>query len=318
MASVFPLSPDLGTYYTNSGLSGTYIPEIWSGKLLEKFYLATVFGAISNTDYEGEISKYGDKVKIRTVPDITVSDYKVGMDLDYERPRSDNVELLIDKGKYYAFVMNDVEKKQADIAYIEKWSADAGEQMKIQIDSSILASVYASVDSSNAGNTAGAISGDIALGATGSAAENAVALTKNNVIDKVTECGLILDEQNCPESNRWMVLPAWACQRIKISDLKDASMTGDGQSTLRNGRIGMIDRFEVYSSNNVAISTETSTKCYNAIFGHKSAITFASQLVENEMIPNPNDFGKLCRGLQVYGFKVLQDNNIGHLYITKG
>lgn len=35
--------------------SGTFIPEIWSGKLLVKFYAATVLAAISNTDYEGEI-----------------------------------------------------------------------------------------------------------------------------------------------------------------------------------------------------------------------------------------------------------------------
>jgi hypothetical protein len=31
--------------------SGTFIPEIWSGKLIEKFYAATVLAAISNTDY---------------------------------------------------------------------------------------------------------------------------------------------------------------------------------------------------------------------------------------------------------------------------
>ena len=35
--------------------SGTFIPEVWSGKLVEKFYKATVLGAIANTDYEGEI-----------------------------------------------------------------------------------------------------------------------------------------------------------------------------------------------------------------------------------------------------------------------
>ena len=31
--------------------SGTFIPEIWSGKLIEKFYDATVLTAISNTNY---------------------------------------------------------------------------------------------------------------------------------------------------------------------------------------------------------------------------------------------------------------------------
>ena len=33
--------------------SGTFVPEIWSGKLLIKFYAATILAAISNTDYEG-------------------------------------------------------------------------------------------------------------------------------------------------------------------------------------------------------------------------------------------------------------------------
>ncbi len=35
--------------------TGIFIPTLWSGKLLEKFYAATVLGAIANTDYEGEI-----------------------------------------------------------------------------------------------------------------------------------------------------------------------------------------------------------------------------------------------------------------------
>lgn len=50
---VYPIDSGLGDYATGNGLSGTYIPEIWSGKLLEKFYAATVFAAIANTDYEG-------------------------------------------------------------------------------------------------------------------------------------------------------------------------------------------------------------------------------------------------------------------------
>ena len=40
--------------------SGNFIPEIWSGKLIENFYDATVLSAIANTDYEGEIKAHGD------------------------------------------------------------------------------------------------------------------------------------------------------------------------------------------------------------------------------------------------------------------
>src|SRR6476469_5371980 len=78
--------------------SGTFIPEIWSGKLIEKFYASTVLAAISNTDYEGEIKNKGDKVIIRTKPTITIKDYKADGALEIERPASNIIELVIDKG----------------------------------------------------------------------------------------------------------------------------------------------------------------------------------------------------------------------------
>ena len=53
--------------------AGIFIPEIWSGKLLEKFYAATILAAIANTDYEGEIKSKGDTVHIRTRPTIPES-----------------------------------------------------------------------------------------------------------------------------------------------------------------------------------------------------------------------------------------------------
>ncbi|MBI9090719.1 MAG: hypothetical protein JEZ12_15995 [Desulfobacterium sp.] len=310
----YPIDATLAAGDYGTGLSGNYIPEIWSGKLLEKFYTATVFTAISNTDYEGEISSQGDKVIIRTVPAITISEYKVGMTLNYERPKGDTVELLIDKGKYFGFVINDVEKKQADVAYVDKWAEDASEQMKINIDRGILADIPADSHADNAGAASGKISGSVELGAAAADGSAAIALAKTTIIDKVVECGLVLDEQDVPETGRWMVLPSWACTRIKLSELKDASLTGDGKSTLRNGRTGMIDRFEIFNSNNIIPVTEGSVKCYNSIFGHKSALTFASQLTENELIPNPNDFGKLMRGLQVYGYEVIHPESMGTLY----
>lgn len=273
-----------------------------------------MFAAISNTDYEGEIKKYGDKVIIRTVPDITIRDYTIGNDLTYERPVGDTVELLIDKGKYFAFVINNVEQKQADIAYVDKWAEDASEQMKITIDSGILADIPADADSDNTGITAGAISGGVNLGVATTDGSTAISLSKSTIIDKIMECGQVLDEQNVPETGRWFCLPAWACTRIKISELKDASLSGDGKSMLRNGRIGALDRFELFSTNNIAPVTETSAKCYSLIFGHKSALTFASQLTENELIPNPSDFGKLMRGLQVYGYEVIHPESMGVLY----
>ncbi len=311
---VYPIDASTGAYDTSNGLSGTYIPEIWSGKLLEKFYLATVFAAIANTDYEGEISAYGDKVIIRTVPDITIRDYEIGQSLNYEKPRSDNVELLIDQGKYYGVAINSVEKKQADIDYVSKWAEDAAEQMKISIDSDILAALPALADTDNAGIAAGAKSGNVNLGVATTDGSTAIGLSKSTIIDKMVACGQVLTEQNVPQTNRWFIVPAWAATRIKTSELSEASYAGDGVSMKRNGRIGVIDTFEIFVSNNVLSATETATECYSSVFGHKSALTFASQLTENELIDNPDDFGKLMRGLQVYGYKVVKPESLGHLY----
>lgn len=37
----------------SSSAAGKFTPVIYSQKMLIKFYLTTVFGAISNTDYQG-------------------------------------------------------------------------------------------------------------------------------------------------------------------------------------------------------------------------------------------------------------------------
>lgn len=299
----------LDTGVTN-GMSGNYIPEIWSGKLLEKFYEATVFAHISNTDYEGEISSYGDKVHIRTTPDVVIKDYNIGMDLEYDRYNAETVELLIDKGKYFGFAVNDVEQKQADIAFVDKWAEDASEQMKINIDSGILADIPPDAAAFNKGDSAGKIVQNIDLGKTGAP----FAAAKDVVVDKMVECGQVLTEQNRPITNRWMVIPAWMSTRVKVSELKEASFSGDGKSTVRSGLMGKIDNFNIYESNNLTSITDGSDTCFNVMFGHMSALTFASQLTENETLPNPKDFGKLIRGLQVYGYKVVQPKSMGCLY----
>ena len=69
---------------TAAAYSGTFIPEVWSGKLVEKFYDATVLAAIANTDYEGEVRGQGDLVKIRTKPTLAINDYTAGDTLTYE------------------------------------------------------------------------------------------------------------------------------------------------------------------------------------------------------------------------------------------
>ena len=294
--------------------SGTYIPEVWSSKMLIKFYEGTVLSQVSNTDYEGEIKDHGDKVKIRQNVDIAIFDYEKGMNLPVQRPTSTNVELDIDKGKAFNFEVKDLDKKQSDLAFLNKWAEDASNQMKIEIERDVFADVYADAHASNKGATAGAISAAYNLGTTGSP----LALTSTNVYDMLVDARTVLVEQNVPESDCFAILPAWACNLIKKSDLKAADFTGDATAMARTGIIGMIDGLKIYRSNLISSVTDGADTVFNMMVGHTSALTFATQLVKNETLKNPHDFGDLHRGLQVFGYKVVKPESLVHVYAKKG
>lgn len=305
-----------GNYPVAAGIPTleSYVSTLYAAKLLKHFYPATFFREIANTDYEGQIKKHGDEVQVRLLPEILIKDYVKGQNLVYDRPSPTHRTLKIDKGHYFGVPINLVDVRQSDVDFVDAWGMHASESLKVSVDKKVLAECYADVDASNAGATAGARSGSFNLGAAGSP----LSVTKANILDVLVDCGTVLDEQDIPESERWMVLPAWACGKIKKSDLKDASITGDGESTLRNGRIGKIDNFTIYKSNQLATATDGSDTVTNAIFGHKCALTFAAQITEKEIIANPNDFGSLLRGLMIYGFEVIQPTAMGRLYITAG
>jgi hypothetical protein len=288
--------------------SGNFIPEIWSGKLIENFYDATVLAAIANTDYEGEIKAFGDTVNIRTTPELTIRNYEKGMTLTVEQPNKPKLQLVIDKGEYFAAVEDDVDRIQSDINLMDTWSKDASERMKIKIDQRVLTDMLVGIAAVNKGATAGRITAGFDLGTTAAP----VAITKSNVLDFIVDMGTVLDEANAPESDRFLVIPAKMAGMIKKSDLKDASLSGDSMSVLRNGRLGMIDRFTLYTSHNLLNDSGK----FSLVAGHKMGLTFASQMTEMETIRSETTFGDIVRGLQVYGYKVVKPEALAQGVVT--
>lgn len=328
----YPIGTPWSGSVPNPAYATRFIPAVWSGKLVEKFYDSTVLAVISNTDYEGEIKNQGDTVHIRTKPTITISNYQAEQALAVTRPASDIVDLVIDKGKYFNTVLDDVMAVQMDVDALSLWSDDASQQMKIAIDTDVLAYsvIQGGTASANKGNSAGRISSNIRLGATttpayvGKVGQGTEAGDTNandmSVVDYLVNMGQVLDEQNIPEQGRWVVVPAWFAALIKKSELRDASITGDGSSILRNGRLGMIDRFTVYVSNLLpaGVAGGIAAGEYAVYAGHKNGLTFASQLTKMETLRSESTFGTLLRGLQVYGFKVVDGTCLVTGIVAKG
>jgi len=304
--------------------SGTFIPEIWSGKLLEKFYDATVMAAIANTDYEGEFANQGDTVHIRQRPDITISDYSPDMELAVQRPNASTVPLSIDYAKYFNVILDDVYAIQQDLDQMNMWAQDASEALKITVDTGVLGTVMpGAADPANMGATAGRISGNVDLGVTTGPqvlVPRLPGVGQTDIIDYLVSLGQVLDEQNVPESGRWVVIPSWMAAMIKTSDLRDAAITGDATSIMRNGRLGMIDRFTLYLSNLLPSGVTGGlvageTRIYA---GHSLAVTFASQINKVDTMTSERTFGRLMRGLQVYGAKVVNPIGLAEGVVKKG
>lgn len=263
-----------------------------------------------------EIKGEGSKVIITTIPDVAITDYKKGEDTStkWQNLSSPGVELVIDRAKMFAFKMDKIDIKQFAVKMMPKASDDAAQQMKIVIDADGLGNVYADAAAANKGLTAGKKSSSYNLGASGSP----VVITKSNILDYIIDCESVADEQNWPDSDRWIVIPTWMSGMIMKSDLKDASLTGDSTSIIRGGRIGQIGKWSIYVTNQYTIISDGGS-CYPVTFGHKSGLTFASQLVETEYFDKlESTFGSGMKGLNVYGFKVIKSEAIGYLYCKKG
>ena len=169
-------------------------------------------------------------------------------------------------------------------------------------------------------------SANINLGATGAP----IQVTSANVLSTILNMGQVLDEQNVPEDGRWLVIPAWMAAVIKSSELRQAYLTGDSQSPLRNGKIGMIDRFTVYVSNNLSKVTDLGADAtaggtganadyasWHIMAGTRDAISFASQITNVETLRSQSTFGNIMRGLNVYGFKVTKPEALVHAYVRQ-
>lgn len=327
-AAVFPVA---SPFDTNPAYSGTFIPAVWSAKMNAKFYATSVYGDIANTNWEGDISGMGDKVIINTAPTITVSNYTVGSGVTYQAPTPSTQELLIDKGKYFAFQINDVLAYQSQPDLMDVFAQDAAEQMRVAIDSNVLYTTFNGAAAANQGATAGVKSGAYALGTDGTP----ITLTTSNVLSKILALASVLDEQNIPSSDRWLLIDPRTRMLLLESNLAQAQITGDDTSPIRNGLIGMIDRFKVYVTNHLPYAitatdspwlsgdgsqntvTSTGDVARRAIVaGHKSALTFASQITKMETVRNPTDFGDYIRSLNVYGCKVVKPEAMALLIVA--
>jgi hypothetical protein len=312
MAQFFEPSTDTDANFANSVSGQTnsfFLPSVYSKKVLNFFRKASVVEAITNTDYAGEISAFGDSVKIIKEPVISVSDYTRGSDTTATKLTDQELTLVVDSAKAFKFIVDDIESNMSHVNFKEVASSSAAYALRDSYDAAVIAAMFSGCSSSSPDHIIGSDSST--ADATMTHATNSVDLlgsdgTGVDAIDLMARMARLLDDQNVPEEGRWFVAPPSFYEELAQSGSKLLSVDFNaGQGSIRNGLVssGKLRGFDMYKSNNIAATSNASGK---VLAGHMSSTATANTILSTEVLRDPSSFGDIVRGLHVYGSKVLR------------
>ena len=287
-----------------------WVPEIFSKKIQNFFRKSSVIEAITNTDYAGEISAFGDTVKIIKEPSVTVAAYTRAATTTKQYLGDQEVTLVIDKANSFKFIIDDIEERMSHVNWASVGASSAAYTLKDTMDSEVIAAMFSGVSSSSPDHVIGA----------DSATANAGLSIANDAIDvgfgtgEITPLAVmarfsrLLDEANVPEEGRWFLAsPQWYEELASESSKLMTSDYNQGDGGVRNGLVasGMVRGFKLYKSNNIAAVSNATAKI---ICGHISSTATAQSILNIETLRDHDTFGDIVRGLHVYGRQVLRDN----------
>ena len=299
--------------------SGNFTPQIFSQKVQKFFRRASVVEDITNTDYAGEIENFGDTVKIIKEPTITVQDYARGTAVSTQDLADDQITLIVDQGSYFAFKVDDIEERQSHVNFEALATSSGAYSLKRNYDFNVLKHIYdnAATSAGNTGTDGSPIDGDAAV---------------DTLADVVSAAKTVLDGNDVPEENRWLVAPPAFFQQLRKAGAKlsDQSILNDGGvSQIRNGMVTdkPLFGFNMYMTNAIAVSSgnaanktfgSSGANEYAFLYGHMSAVATANHIAKTELIRDPDSFADIVRGLHVFGRKILRADAVYSGVITIG
>ena len=282
-------------------MSLEFIPTVWAARLLVALNDALVYGQanVCNRDYEGEIRKAGNTVKIASIGDVTIGTYTKDEDIDEPQVLTDDDQtLLIDQQKYFNFYVDSVDRAQQNVNVLDEAMRQSAWKLRDTADAFLAGLMETDVHADNK---------------IGSVATPKVP-TKADAYEYLVDLGVLLDESNTPIDGRFVIVPAWFHGLLLKDDRFIRSGTRRGDATLANGEVGEAAGFSILKSNNVPNTAGTK---YKILAGHSIATSYVEQVVDLQTFKPEKRFGDAVKGLHVYGGKVVRPTNLACLIANK-
>lgn len=264
----------------------TFIPEVWSARILKSLDKSLVYVNLLNRDYEGEIQEFGDTVHIGSIGRVKVKKYTRNTDIEgADELEMTDQTLVIDQGDYFNIGIDDVDKAQARSNVLDDAAATVGYEFGDVADQYVAGLL-------KAGTITDGLGGD----------SSALSIDETTAYEYLVHMKTALDSANVPKQGRWIVLPP-EFEGMMLLDARFASSMGsNAESRLVNGAVARAAGFDIYISNNVPESTGE----YKVIASTNMCGTYANQILKTEAYRPENRFSDAIKGLHVYGAKILR------------
>lgn len=275
-----------------------FIPTVWAARIHRDLEAQYVYGNLANRDYEGEISAYGDTVKINSIGDVTIDDYvKNSTSITPEQLDSSQQQLDIDQAKYFAFYVDDVDQAQTKPKVMSEAIRKSARGLSGVLDDFVRDTM---IDGAGITDETGE-------------------LTLTDIPAYMGKINQLLDEADNPENGgRFIVVPPWL-KKLIVTSWQGATGSAEVQSS---GLVGRYYGLDVIMSNRTVTLGATPEFGVEGdsvvIAGTREGMTLAEQIVSTEAYRPESSFSDAVKGLHVYGGKVVQPNALVRSAVSEG
>ena len=268
--------------------NGNFSSVIYSKKVQLAFRKATVVGDVTNSDYFGEISGQGDTVRIIKEPEISVSPYARGTQINAQDLDDEDFSLVINQANYFAFKVDDIEEQHSHVNFMDLATNRAAYRLADQHDQEVLgylsgykqSALHSNADTVNdvvngtkaittAGNDELLASMKLNKGSfgnitTASAGDHSIPVAARlpgatalpteyvSPVMLINRMGRLLDQQNVDKAGRWIIIDPVLMEVLQDEDSRFLNADFGDSGGLRNGLvIKNWNGFRVYVSNNL-------------------------------------------------------------------
>ncbi len=257
-----------------------FVPEVWAATILSILDKNLVFAGSPcvNRNYEGEISAFGDTVHIATVADVSIVDYAKDTDLSVQTLTDDELQLLIDQAKAFAFEIDDIDMRQVRNGggLMAEAARRAAFGLRDKADQHVRDRML-----TGATNTLGLID---------------ASSTSTNVYDQLlVPAAVKLDEANVPTEGRFIVVPPSVYGKLML-DARFIKANESGTGALHNGVVGDAAGFRILKANNATKASATvagtyATKVFTATSGNPFGQDLVGQTISTKKVTAVNAAG---------------------------